>query len=285
MKQKGNIIVILVILAALTLVIISIIYLLTNLNKYTSSSPNINNQSSKPIPKTSFSNDKQQSIPTKIEDKKYKVEVPAGSTDQTLNIHIQASPNVNISKEIRSIFYTLMIKAYDQNGNKVNELNKPFSIIADFTGWDSTPYKKNTFAIYYNANTSGPVNWIKLDTKIDYQKNTATAQLSKFGHFGLMAERIDTIPPETTASLEGQQIKPDLFNSDVTVTLKPQDNTGGMGIYYTAYKIDDEEWEEYKNPFTVSKVGSHKIEFLSADNDENMEERKSVSFTINNNIN
>lgn len=280
MKQKGNVIVILVILVALTVSII--IYSQISLNKYSSSLPNIPNQPSKLVQEASSSTNKQQSFPAKIEIQRHKVEVPADSTDQPLKLHIQAYPNEVISEQIRSIFYTIMIKAYDQNGNQVNELKKTFSVVVNFAGWDLTPYKKDTLAIYYN---SSGANWIRLETKIDHQKNTATAQMSKFGQFGLMAERTDTLPPQTTYSLEGQQIKSGLFNSDVIVTLKPQDNIGGLGIYYTLYKIDREEWEEYKNPFIVSKEGSHNVEFFSADNDENMEKRKSIFFTISNNNN
>lgn len=279
-RQKGNVIVILVILA--TLIISVVIYSLTSLNKYSSSLSNIRIQTPKPVQEANSSADKQQSSPVKMEAERYKVEVPADSTDRPLNLQIEAYPYEKISKEIRSVFYTLKIKADDQNGNQVNELKKPFSIVVDFTGWDLTPYKKSTLAIYYNSNGQ---NWIKLETKIDQQKNTATAEANKFGQFGLMAERTDTLPPETASSLEGQQIKSDLFNSDVKVTLKPQDNTGGLGIYYTVYKIDDEEWKEYKSPFIVSKEGYHKIEFFSVDNDENTEKGKLIFFSINNKIN
>lgn len=71
-RQKGNAIIILVILTTLaaSIVVPSLIIL----NKPSSSSLNINNQTSKPLQKANPSANKQQSVPTELETQRYKAD-------------------------------------------------------------------------------------------------------------------------------------------------------------------------------------------------------------------
>lgn len=95
-----------------------------------------------------------------------------------------------------------------------------------------------------------------------------------------MAERADTIAPTTTAILDGQQGEQNWFRGDVVVNLNAQDNENGLGVDYTLYKIEGEDWEQYSTPLLFADEGHHKIEFYSVDNDENIEQIKSVEFDI-----
>lgn len=87
----------------------------------------------------------------------------------------------------------------------------------------------------------------------------------------------DTTPPVTTATLEGEQ-SGDVYISDVKVTLTATDS--GSGVNYTMYKIDDGAWNTYTAPFMVTGNGDHIVAFYSVDIAGNIEDEKSVEFTI-----
>jgi hypothetical protein len=87
----------------------------------------------------------------------------------------------------------------------------------------------------------------------------------------------DTTPPVTTATLEGDQ-SGGVYTSDVTVTLTATDS--GSGVNYTMYKIDDGAWTTYAAPFVVGGNGEHSVAFYSVDVAGNVEDEKTVSFTI-----
>jgi hypothetical protein len=91
----------------------------------------------------------------------------------------------------------------------------------------------------------------------------------------------DTTPPVTTIDiypytpngLKGWYV------SDVTITLEATDDISGVNVTY--YKINEEEWEIYVEPFKLEVDGYyHHIEFYSVDNAGNQEEVKSVKINI-----
>ena len=90
-------------------------------------------------------------------------------------------------------------------------------------------------------------------------------------------EVLDTTPPVTTATLEGD-LSGDVYISDVTVTLTATDDNSGVN--YTKYKVDGGAWMTYTDPFVVSGNGEHTVAFYSVDNAGNVETEKSVTFTI-----
>ncbi|MBU1158050.1 MAG: hypothetical protein KKE24_01770 [Candidatus Thermoplasmatota archaeon] len=63
---------------------------------------------------------------------------------------------------------------------------------------------------------------------------------------------IDTVAPETTATVSGS-----------TVTLTASDGTSGVNV--TMYRIDGGEWVVYTAPFEVTGSGNHTVEFYSTD--------------------
>jgi hypothetical protein len=58
------------------------------------------------------------------------------------------------------------------------------------------------------------------------------------------------------------------------------DDGDGAGVDYTEYSLDGGEWTTYEDPFTVSSLGGHEVEYRSADLAGNVEETRSVAFTI-----
>jgi len=75
-----------------------------------------------------------------------------------------------------------------------------------------------------------------------------------------------------------------VYISDVTVTLTATDDISGVA--HTYYSVDPKTvppvWTEYKDPFVVSGIGSHKIFYYSVDNAGNEEAVQTMSFIIEN---
>jgi len=91
----------------------------------------------------------------------------------------------------------------------------------------------------------------------------------------------DATAPTTTAALDPEDPGPGgTYNVPVTVTLSADDGEDGSGVASTEYRIDGGEFTDYSEPFTVSDAGEHTVEFRSTDFAGNVEETKSVAFTI-----
>ena len=213
---------------------------------------------------------------------RYKVDFPRDATNQNLTLNLQSSPIVAVTvNNLRSIGSTVVITASDILGNVVTTFKNLFTLTVDFSFFDLSKYNTNTLSLYSSSNG---IDWTKEPTIIDLVNKKATAQVDHLTHFALMAERKDTIPPTTNATLSGEQGQPNWFKSDAVVTLTAEDNTDGLGVDYTLYRIENGEnttdWETYTIPPTFTTEGNHKIEFYSVDKDENVESVKSIEFDI-----
>ena len=91
----------------------------------------------------------------------------------------------------------------------------------------------------------------------------------------------DEEAPVTTATLNPPAPnQPDgTYSRPVTVTLAATD-TGGSGVDRTEYRINGGDWQAYTAPFTRSQPGDYAIDYRSVDRTGNLEETKSVDFTI-----
>lgn len=205
------------------------------------------------------------------------VTVPEGATDQNLLLEMISAPVQKISDFIVSIGSSVDIKAYDPLGIQVTSFNTPITIGIDFSGYDLSRYLIDTISIY---SSNDGINWQKEETNVDLINEKTTAEVYHLTYFALMAERLDTTAATTTAVLNGEEGEDNWFRSDVTVELTAEDNPGGLGVDYTLYKLDGGDWQEYTAPLEFSEEGNHTIEFYSVDNDENIEEVKSVTFSI-----
>lgn len=208
---------------------------------------------------------------------KHTVTFPQGATNQNLNLEIKSSPNIKITDSLVSIGSTLYITAKDTFGNFVTKYPKPFEILVDLNVLDFSRFKTSTLTFY---SSEDDITWIKEPTSVDLKDNSAKTSVNHMSYFALVAERIDTIAPTTSAVMNGQQGQSNWYRSDVQVVLNAQDNEGGLGIDYTLYKLEGGDWEIYKNPLNFTNEGHYKIEFYSADNDENLEEIGFVEFDV-----
>ena len=90
----------------------------------------------------------------------------------------------------------------------------------------------------------------------------------------------DDIPPTTTIDINpaipnGEN---DWYISNVTVTLTGTDNHSEINATY--YRIDEDNWLTYTNPFIISQNGEHTIHFYSVDIMGNEENEKSYPVKI-----
>jgi hypothetical protein len=88
----------------------------------------------------------------------------------------------------------------------------------------------------------------------------------------------DTTAPETTIQVEGTMGENSWFISDVTITLTATDDI--IGVDYTMYRIDQQDWELYTSPILISNDGEHTIEYYSVDIIGNTETTQSTAFNI-----
>ncbi|MDP2632621.1 MAG: peptidoglycan DD-metalloendopeptidase family protein [Candidatus Curtissbacteria bacterium] len=208
---------------------------------------------------------------------RYKLNFAQNATNQNLNLRIEAQPTVKASNILKSIGTTIKVTAKDITGNIVTSFQNFFTITITFNGFDLTGYNTETISIYSSEDGT---NWVKEETTVNFNEKTASAEINHLSYFALMAEKLDITVPTTTASLTGSQGQIGWYRSDVQVSLNAQDNQGGLGVDYTLYKINNEDWKQYANPLPFNNEGNYTIQFYSVDKDENIENIKSVNFNI-----
>ncbi len=209
----------------------------------------------------------------------YSVNFPQNTVSGTHKVNLKATGGIHIPYE--TVGYPLDITIIDGTGNPVTYFPTPFTITIDFSGFDLSRLLKDTLSIY---SSSDGITWTKEDTTFDWENNTASADVNHASFFVLAGERVDTTAPTTTAILSGEEGQENWYRSNVEISLVAEDNAGGLGVEYTAYKLDGEDWQEYVGPIIVTEEGEHKVEYYSVDNDENAEEAKTVVFNIDKQI-
>ncbi|MDO8683780.1 MAG: hypothetical protein Q7N50_09905 [Armatimonadota bacterium] len=80
--------------------------------------------------------------------------------------------------------------------------------------------------------------------------------------------KIDKTPPVVSISLEGGLLG-EWYNSNVVVTVTTTDNDGGSGLQTVEYDFNDENWQPYIGPFTVSQDGITNVRARAKDNANN----------------
>jgi PKD repeat protein/type 1 glutamine amidotransferase len=90
----------------------------------------------------------------------------------------------------------------------------------------------------------------------------------------------DETAPVTTATLNPAAPDPDgNYSRPVTVTLQATD-AGGSGLVKTEYRLNGGDWQDYTAPIRRSQPGEYTIDYRSEDGAGNVEDFKTVTFTI-----
>lgn len=218
-----------------------------------------------------------QNSPTQIEVSRYAFHFPEDISDEQLTIQVEAVPSAQISDAIQSLGHTVAVTARNSLNNLVTRFQTSFRLTVDFSALDLNPFHPATLAIY---STEDGQTWTKEETVIDWDAHTATAEIDHLSQFALMAERKDMIAPQTLADVQGSKGKLDWYRSAVMIALRAEDNPAGLGVDYTLYSLDGEDWTTYSRPIAVATPGTHLLKFYSVDRDENVEEERSLTFSI-----
>ncbi|MFC8428642.1 OmpL47-type beta-barrel domain-containing protein [Streptomyces sp. NPDC057253] len=88
----------------------------------------------------------------------------------------------------------------------------------------------------------------------------------------------DTVPPDTSATVSGQQNPDGTYIDMATVTVSASDT--GSGVNTIEYAVNDGSWQPYTMPVMVHQVGSHTVRFRATDKAGNAAAEKSVRFTV-----
>lgn len=202
--------------------------------------------------------------------------LPPNATDKNIVINAKSAPVVQPSNSLISVGSTLFIKATDILGNPVTQLQNLYDLVLDFSNLDISKLKTDSLSFY---SSSDGISWTKEDTTFP-GPTAARTQLNHFSYFALLGDRVDTTAPTTTAILSGTEGQPGWFRSDVSLTLNAVDNEGGLGVNYAVYRVNEDDMQLYNSPINFANEGHYKVEFYSVDEDENIEELKSVEFDI-----
>ncbi len=206
------------------------------------------------------------------------VDLPAGSGGESVQVEPTTLPPYSVSFE--SIVLPYNVNVIDASGNFVSSFVEPITITFDLENVDIDRLLKDSISIYSSDDGE---NWNKENTIIDWVSNLASADVYHLSYFTLAGEPADTIPPETKITLAGEEGEIGWFRSNVSVTLTPDDKKGS-GVDYTAYRVNDGEWEEYIQAFEFELDGEYTIFFYSVDKDENIEETKEITINIDKEI-
>ncbi|MDX3570750.1 OmpL47-type beta-barrel domain-containing protein [Streptomyces sp. ID05-47C] len=90
----------------------------------------------------------------------------------------------------------------------------------------------------------------------------------------------DTTPPETSATVSGEQNADGTYVDMATVTVTASDTGSGVDrIQYTVGEATD-DWISYTAPVMVHQVGTHTVRYRAVDKAGNAAAVKSVTFTV-----
>ncbi|WP_329072357.1 OmpL47-type beta-barrel domain-containing protein [Streptomyces sp. NBC_01429] len=89
----------------------------------------------------------------------------------------------------------------------------------------------------------------------------------------------DTTPPETSATVSGEQDDAGNYLSMATVTVTASDT--GSGVNTIEYALGtDGAWQPYTAPVMVHDLGAHTVRYRATDKAGNMAAAKTVTFTV-----
>lgn len=202
---------------------------------------------------------------------------PAGTLDQTYLVQANPSAYTNTNKSLMSVGNAFLLSAYNEANGAITNFKKAFTIRIGFKKSETAAVKPGTLAIYSSQDGQ---TWHKENTVVNLNKGEASTAVNHMTYFALLGERNDSLEPTSTAALNGKKGQSNWYRSDVKVSLSAKDNKGGSGVEYIAYSIDGGELTQYTGPVTVKADGEHTVKYFAADRDGNLEDSRSLTFTI-----
>ncbi|KOU78051.1 glycosyl hydrolase [Streptomyces sp. MMG1533] len=88
----------------------------------------------------------------------------------------------------------------------------------------------------------------------------------------------DTTPPDTSATVSGEQNADGTYVDMATVTVSASDT--GSGVNTIEYAVDSGAWQPYTAPVMVHQLGTHTVRYRATDKAGNVAAERSVQFTV-----
>ncbi|WP_411152229.1 OmpL47-type beta-barrel domain-containing protein [Streptomyces sp. A30] len=88
----------------------------------------------------------------------------------------------------------------------------------------------------------------------------------------------DTAPPDTSATVSGEQNADGTYIDMATVTVSASDT--GSGVNTIEYAVGSGAWQPYTSPVMVHQLGTHTVRYRATDKAGNVAAEKSVQFTV-----
>ena len=89
---------------------------------------------------------------------------------------------------------------------------------------------------------------------------------------------IDMTAPVTNAQISGEEGDDGWYVGVVTVTVNAEDATSG--VWWSSYRLDQEQWAEVDDEIAVALEGEHSFQYRSLDRCSNLEQTRALSFKI-----
>lgn len=90
---------------------------------------------------------------------------------------------------------------------------------------------------------------------------------------------IDTIPPAINVLFTGTLVSPDTYQNQVQISINSSDS-GGSGLAYTQYSLNNGPYQNYTGPFSITTEGSYTIKAKAGDGNGNITETNQIPFTV-----
>ncbi|RFU88010.1 DUF1080 domain-containing protein [Streptomyces triticagri] len=119
------------------------------------------------------------------------------------------------------------------------------------------------------------------DHKIRYRATDKAGNTSdeKTAEFSVVAPSgDDTDPPETSATVTGEENEDGAYVGTATVTVSASD--AGSGVNKVEYAIGDGGWQDYTEPVAFQEAGSYTVKYRATDKAGNAAEAKEVAFEV-----
>lgn len=171
---------------------------------------------------------------------------------------------------------SILLNAYDFLGQEVSGFSEPVEIKIDFSETDISKFIAETIKIYFLNEISDL--WEPIPTVLDLVAKVATGETYHLSQFALLGEKADSSPPVTQIIISGS-VDGNWYTEYPSVEFSVTDSEGSPTTIF--YSLEGEAgWEEYSNPFIVTKEGIVNIEYRSMDEKGNIEKTQSYVLQI-----
>lgn len=205
------------------------------------------------------------------------VEIPANALENEATLSLSAAAQIK-AQMIESTKILLKGTAYiieltDPTGGLIHNIRNVANLAFNLTSHEFENININTLAFYYFDEALEA--WQELESIWNETTKTLTAQTNHFSEFAIFAEKIDSLPPITSYELSEGQKEDGWYIQHPVMDLMSYDPNIENNIEIIFYSVDGgSSWNEYANPFSVTRNGVYAILYRAQDKNENLEETK-----------